>query len=136
MRSLLHQPGIWGFVSVVVSVILCLPVEVIGQHATGSLEGEVQDATHARIPAASVTVRSVGTSLQRQVSTNSQRDFRLDDLMPGRYQLLVNATGFAEARSEVIVPVSRVRDVLVTLRPSQAQQSVSVSGEASSITTQ
>ena len=94
----------------------------------------MQNATHARIPAASVTVGSVGTSLTRKVITNSQGDFRLDDLMPGRYQLLVSATGFAEARSEVIVPVSSVRDVLVTLRPSRVQQSVSVSGEASSTT--
>jgi hypothetical protein len=136
MRSLLHKPRIWGLVSVVVTAVLCLPVEVIAQHATGSLKGEVQDATHARIAGASVTVRSVGTSLARQGITNGQGDFRLDDLMPGRYQLLVNATGFAEARSEVIVPVSSVGDVLVTLRPSEVQQSVSVSGEASSITTQ
>jgi len=136
MRSLLHKPRIWGFVSVVVSAILCLPVEVIAQNATGSLEGEVQDATHARIPAASVTIRSVGTSLEREVITDSRGDFRLDGLMPGRYQLLVNATGFAKARSEVMVPVSSVRDVLVTLRPSQVQQSVRVSGEVSSITTQ
>src|SRR5215472_14038415 len=35
-----------------------------------------------------------------------------------------------------MVPVSSVRDVLVTLRPSQVQQSVRVSGEVSSITTQ
>ena len=136
MRSLLHKPRIWGFVSVVVSAVLCLPVEVIAQNATGSLEGEVQDATHARIPAASVTIRSVGTSLEREVITDSRGDFRLDGLMPGRYQLLVNAMGFAKARSEVMVPVSSVRDVLVTLRPSQVQQSVRVSGEVSSITTQ
>ncbi|HEX8798633.1 MAG TPA: carboxypeptidase-like regulatory domain-containing protein, partial [Terriglobales bacterium] len=136
MQSLLHKPGIWGFVSVIVSAVLCLPVEVIAQNATGSLEGEVQDDTHARVPAASVTVQSVGTSLERQVITDGRGDFRFDDLMPGRYQLLVNATGFAEARSEVIVLVSSVRDVLVTLRPSAVQQSVSVGGEASSITTQ
>jgi hypothetical protein len=136
MRSLLHKAGIWGFVSVVVSAVLCQPVELIAQNATGSLEGEVQDATHARIPAASVTLRSVGTSLERQEITDSRGDFRLDDLMPGRYQLLVNATGFAEARSEVIVPVSSVRDVLVTLRPSELQQSVNVQDEASSISTQ
>jgi hypothetical protein len=136
MRSLLHKPGIWGFVFVVVSAVLCLPVEVIAQNATGSLEGEVQDATHARIPAASVTVQSVGTSLERQLITDSRGDFRFDDLMPGRYQLMVSAKGFADASSEVTVPVSSVRDVLVTLRPSQVHQSVSVSGEASSITTQ
>src|SRR5215469_1660603 len=136
MRSLLHKPRIWGFVSVVVSAVLCLPVEVIAQNATGSLEGEVQDATHARIPAASVTVQSVGTSLERQLITDSRGDFRFDDLMPGRYQLMVSAKGFADASSEVTVPVSSVRDVLVTLRPSQVHQSVSVSGEASSITTQ
>ena len=85
MRSPLHNLENWGF-SVVVAAVLCLPVEVSAQHATGSPKAEVQDATHTRIPAASVTVRSIGTSLARQVNSNSQGDFRLDDLMPGRHQ--------------------------------------------------
>jgi len=137
MRLLLRGLGSWGLLSVVVSaVLLLLPVETLGQDATGSLRGEVQDATHARIAAANVLVRSVGTSVERKISTDSRGDFRLDDLMPGRYQLVVSATGFADASSAVTVPVSSVRDVLVTLRPPPVQQTVNVKGEASSITTQ
>ena len=100
------------------------------------MQGEVQDATHGRIPKASVTVRSLGTSLERQVSSTDRGEFRIDDLMPGPYHMIVSAKGFADAASDVTVPVSNVRDILVTLRPAQVQQTVNVNAEPSSITTQ
>ena len=68
--------------------------------------------------------------------TNDRGEFRIDDLMPGPYQMVVSAKGFSDANSEVTVPVSSVRDVLVTLRPAQVQQTVNVKAEPSSITTQ
>ena len=100
------------------------------------MQGEVQDATHGRIAAATVVLRSLGTSLERQVITDSRGQFRVDDLMPGLYQVLVSAKGFADASSDVTVQVSTVRDVLVTLRPAPVQQTVNVKAEPSSITTQ
>ncbi len=56
--------------------ILLFPLLSFSQSSTGALQGEVQDATHGRIPKASVTVRSLGTSLERQVSTTDRGEFR------------------------------------------------------------
>ena len=118
------------------TAIVLFPLLSFSQSSTGALQGEVQDATHGRIPKASVTVRSLGTSLERQVSTTDRGEFRIDDLMPGPYHMIVSAKGFADAASDVTVPVSNVRDILVTLRPAQVQQTVNVNAEPSSITTQ
>ena len=106
------------------------------QNATGSLLGEVQDASGARIKSAAVTATANGSGVARQTTTGSRGEFRFPDLIPGSYHIVVNAKGFAEATSDVTVLVSTVRDLLVTLRPGAVQETVNVKGEASSITTQ
>src|SRR5208283_3073910 len=116
--------------------VLLLPFALHAQNATGSLLGEVQDSSGARIKSASVTVTDKGSGITRQVTADSRGDFRLPDLLPGNYHIVVSAKGFAEASSDVTVLVSNVRDVLVTLRPAQIQQTVNVKAEPSSITTQ
>lgn len=98
--------------------------------------GEVADATGARIPGAKVVAQALQGSFQREATTNSRGEFRLDGLPPGPYRLSVSATGFAEASSDVSAVVSSVQDVRVTLKTAAVQQRVTVSGEASSITTE
>jgi hypothetical protein len=98
--------------------------------------GVVRDSNGARVPAAAIVVRAEGSRLERQVAAGAFGDFRLDDLPPGSYQVIVNAPGFAEARAEVVVVVSSVRDVTVTLRPATLAQSLNVKAQVSSITTQ
>src|SRR5208283_1271059 len=116
--------------------VLLLPFSLNAQNATGSLLGEVQDASGARIKSANVTVTDKGSGVKRQATTGSRGEFRLPDLLPGNYHIVVNAPGFAEASADVTVQVSIVRDVLVTLRPASVQQTVNVKAEPSSITTQ
>ena len=125
-----------GAVLVAAGAISLFPITGYSQSPAGTLQGEVQDATHSRIPSATVVVRSLGTGIERQVTTDSRGEFRVPDLQPGNYRMLVNAKGFAEASSDVSVQVSNVRDVLVTLRPAGVQQTVNVKAEPSSITTQ
>jgi len=98
--------------------------------------GVVQESTGGRVPAAAIVIRAEGSSLERQATAGPLGEFRLDGLPPGNYQVIVNARGFAEARAEVAVVVSSVRDVIVTLQPATLAQSLEVKGRASSVTTQ
>ena len=70
------------------------------------------------------------------MKTDDRGEFRVNDLLPGPYTVVVRAQGFAEASSDVDVVVSYVRDLLVTLKPAAVQQTVNVQGQASSITTE
>jgi Carboxypeptidase regulatory-like domain len=106
------------------------------QNPRGSLRGTVQDATGARVASARIVLQSLGSSLQREAASEDRGEFRLDDLLPGRYQITVSATGFASAQSDVVIAVATVREVTVTLKPAAASASVNVQGQASSITTQ
>src|SRR5271165_5464869 len=122
--------------TVIVCAIFLLPPASLAQNPTGSLRGEVQDVTRGRIPSASVIVRSLATSLERQATADSRGEFRINDLSAGTYRVVVSAHGFADASSDITVLVSNVRDILVTLRPAQVQLTVNVKAEPSSITTQ
>ncbi len=96
----------------------------------------VQDSRGARVPAATIRVQARGTSTQRQATTDSRGEFRVDDLLPGEYRVTANAPSFAEVQADVTVVVSTVRDVTVTLKPASLKETVNVEAEASSLTTQ
>ena len=109
---------------------------VLAQNPNGSLRGEVQDTSGARVARAQITVTSAALSLSREATANDSGEFRIEGLLPGRYQITASAKGFSQAKSEVEVAVSVVRDVNVTLKPESTRETVNVQGEASSITTE
>ena len=106
------------------------------QSSGGSLRGSIQDSTGARIPRANIKVVLAESSQQRQASTDAHGEFRIEDLTSGEWHLSVEARGFASASSDVAVAVSTVRNITVTLQPSQVSESIKVSSQHSSITTQ
>ena len=125
-----------NFASALFVLAIALVSRIDAQNSYGSLRGTVQDPTGARIPGAKIVAQLAGSSFQRQASTEDRGEFRLDDLLPGNYRIMVTAAGFAPAKDQVAVVVATVRDITVALRPSSVQQSVKVQGEVSSVTTQ
>jgi len=102
----------------------------------GALRGTVLDADGGRIVSAQVAVTDAAKSLRREIRTDERGQFRIEDLLPGSYDLSVNAKGFAEARSVVVVAVSSVQTVNVVLHPQSVSEKVMVKGAAVSITTE
>lgn len=117
-------------------VLALPPFTVRAQNSRGALRGVVQDSNGGRVSAAKIELQAAEFSLHREASSDYRGEFRLDDLLPGAYQIRVSAPGFAEARAAVKVVISSVQEILVILKPPVVQQSVSVQSQASSITTQ
>ena len=113
-----------------------LPWIVQAQDFRGSLAGTVTDASGGRVQSADVSVQATESSLERQTKSDSRGEFRFDNLLPGNYSLIVRASGFAEASSNVTVAVSSVREVIVTLNLRSERQTLNVQAQASSIVTQ
>jgi hypothetical protein len=110
---------------------------LLAQNPRGTLRGVVQDASGGRVPGARVAVQAADSSLQREVLSDASGEFRIDELQPDLYHVTVQAKGFADASADVKVAVSSVREITVTLKlPTLQQQTVTVEGQASSITTQ
>jgi hypothetical protein len=118
------------------SAVLLAAASSRAQNPTGSLRGVVQDASHSRIPSARITVQAAGLSIIREATSDGRGEFRIDELMPGSFHVTVVATGFAEARSDVSVKISSVLEMNVNMIPAGVKQTVTVHGQASSITTQ
>src|ERR1700726_1180404 len=116
--------------------MIALVAALSAQNPKGSLRGTVQDSTGARIPSAKVVARSVDSSFQREASSEDRGEFRIDDLLPGSYQITVSVAGFAQAQADVSIAISSVRDVTVTLKPLAAPETINVPGQTSSITMQ
>lgn len=106
------------------------------QNPHGTLLGTVQDSSGARVAAASITATNAEISLTRQIKSDARGEFRMEELPPGEYRVTVNASGFLEAASRVIVPVSSVREITVTLRLKGVAEKVFVNAASQSITTE
>jgi len=106
------------------------------QNSTGSLRGTVKDATGARVSSAKIVIRSLDSSMRRATVSEDRGEFRVDNLAPGTYRVTVSKPGFAEAKADVVIALSSVRDVTVKLKPMVARETINVQAEASSITTQ
>ena len=113
-----------------------VPALMRAQNPNGSLRGEVQDASAARVAGARVVVQSHGSSMTRGATASEGGEFRIEGLLPGSYRVTVTARGFAPATADVDVAVSLVRDITVTLKPERGRETVSVQSNASSITTE
>src|ERR1019366_2865336 len=126
--------------SVILPIFLLMfvfvPALMRAQNPNGSLRGEVQDASAARVAGARVVVQSHGSSMTRGATASEGGEFRIEGLLPGSYRVTVTPKGFAEATAKVDVAVSTVRDVTVILKPESGRESVSVQGKGSSITTE
>ncbi len=114
-----------------------LPFELLAQNPRGALRGVIQDASGGRVPAAKINLRAAESSFQREITSDSRGEFRIDDLPPGAYHVRVQANGFAEANSNVKITVSSVQEITVTLKPQPVQQSITLDlNGPGSITTQ
>ena len=118
------------------ALLSLLPVSLLAQNPRGTLRGVVQDTSGARVPGAKIVVQAAETPLQREASSDSRGEFRIEGLPPGAYGLRVSAAGFSEAGANVTVLVSSLQEMTVTLKPQRVQLAVNVQGQASSITTQ
>jgi len=105
--------------------------------ATGAIGGAVVDTSGASIGGAEVQIVNASTeSIVRKLSTNADGDFVATLLPPGTYYVVVNKSGFGEAKAEGIeVRVTETTRVTVTLKPGTVSERVEISAHVSSVET-
>ena len=63
--------------------------------STATLSGSVTDPSGAVVPQAQVTVRNLGTGVDRVAPSDSEGNYTIPSLQPGNYSVSVQASGFA-----------------------------------------
>lgn len=121
-------------------LIFCLAMTVPAwaQSTTqGAVGGTVKDPQGAVVANAPVTVRNEETNKEFAATTDDEGRFRVVQLDPGTYSVIVNASGFAAfTQQKVVVEIGRVTPLDINLSISGAQETVQVTSEAPVINTE
>jgi Carboxypeptidase regulatory-like domain/TonB dependent receptor len=111
---------------------------VFGQGgATGAIAGSVVDTTGSSISGAEVQIINPSTaSVVRKLPTNGDGEFVATLLPPGTYTVVVNKSGFGQAKAEGIeVRVTETTRVTITLKPGTVSERVEISAQVTSVET-
>ena len=100
------------------------------QTTYGSISGVVTDPSGAAIAGAQVTLTNLGTSEKRPQSTGSDGFYDFVNLIPGRYRIEVEKTGFKRiTRPEVVVDVQQTVRIDLVMQVGDVTQSIEVTGD-------
>ncbi len=105
--------------------------------ATGAISGVVVDTSGGAISSADVQVIDARTeSIVRKLPTNIDGIFVVPLLPPGNYIVVVNRSGFGEAKaSDIEVRVTETTRVTITLKPGAVSEKVEISAQVTSVDT-
>jgi hypothetical protein len=107
-----------------------------GQNSQGTILGHVQDPTGAAVSGARVTATNVNTNVVNHFTTNSTGDYVLVDMIPGTYQVKVEADGFkTEVSGSLILEVDQTLRQNFSLQIGQVKEQVIVTADAQMVQT-
>ncbi|HEV3418995.1 MAG TPA: TonB-dependent receptor [Candidatus Acidoferrum sp.] len=123
-------------VLVALELTLCLCVAgLFGEPAAaqttyGSIVGTVTDSSGAAIADAQVTLTNLATTEKRVAQSGGDGLYDFVNLLPGRYSILAEKTGFKRiTRPEVVVEVGQAVRIDITLQVGDVNQTIEVTGE-------
>src|SRR5687768_11011925 len=91
------------FLTLVLSLVLCLAASAFGQETTGEIQGTVKDQTGAVVPNVTVTIKGTSIGFDRTVQTDDKGFYSARQVPPGIYSATTAATaGFAAQTKEGI----------------------------------
>ena len=95
------------------------------------LSGRITDPHNLAIPQATVTVQSAGSAATRTVSSNQQGEYSVPALLPGPYNMTVEANGFKTIHQNgVVVEVDQRARLDFALTIGSNTESITVEGTA------
>src|SRR5580704_723400 len=114
----------------VILFLLLAAVSLSAQTFRGTILGTVTDAQGAVVSGAKVTVKNVGTGLERTTETSADGSYALPELPIGTYTVTVKLTGFQTfSTTGVTVDVAGERRVDAAMKPGQISTKVEVSAD-------
>jgi len=114
-----------------VFLVCLIGLSLVAQDPYGRVTGRVADSAGAVVPGARVRVTNVETNVVTSATTDSQGNYNVRNLVPGRYQLEVEMQGFKlYKRGPIEVRVGDALTIDVGLELGVVTDSVTVTAEA------
>jgi hypothetical protein len=115
---------------IILAFVLLAAVSLSAQTFRGTILGTVTDAQGAVVPGAKVTVKNVGTGLERTTETSADGSYALPELPIGTYTVTISQAGFrTSVTTGVIVDVAGERRVDAAMKPGEVSTKVEVSAD-------
>jgi hypothetical protein len=112
-------------------MLLAFVAAAFTQETRSTISGLVRDQQGASVPGAVVFVRNTDTGTANRVTTNSTGYYEVNLLLPGNYEVTVEASGFRKViRKGLVLQVSSPLKVDVDLEIGNVAESISVTAEA------
>jgi hypothetical protein len=109
---------------------------VAAQSGTTSLRGTVTDPSSATVSGATVTLSSPDRGFSRSEKSGDSGQYEFLQLQPGKYELIVEMTGFRKAeRKDISLLVDTPSTLNIKLEVGSTTETIEVTGEAPVINT-
>ena len=117
--------------------LLLLTLTAWAQTTSGpfNISGTVVDPTGALVPAAVVSLHTLGSSQARQVQSDASGTFRFPGVSTERYEIEIQQAGFAPVRLPIAVTDRSPAPVRILLQLTGVRQEVTVNETAEQIST-
>ena len=113
--------------TILFSLLALIQTPAAAQVLYGSILGTIEDPSGAVVPNASVIIKNTQTGAIRQVMADEQGRFFIPNVLPGRYDLTVTASGFRPAaRTNIEVTINTVTRENIRLEVGGVAETVSV----------
>lgn len=134
----MRSPRFWFAFILCISLttFALLPASAQSTVATGSIQGTVTDPNGAVVPNANVTITSKATGQATKYSSSSAGTYASGALIPGEYEVRIEAKGFQTQVLSVPVQVGNIAAGNAKLTLGQSTEIVEVTGSAVAVNTE
>ena len=130
------QPRMRWLACLVAVALVALAVPAQAQFDSGQINGFVRDSQGAAVPGATVRIINEGTKLEKTYTTDTSGYFIAPTLQPGKYQVLVELTGFRKfSKTGITVDSGAKIGADAVLSPGGQEETVTVVAEATPLQT-
>jgi hypothetical protein len=125
---------------VVLALTIATPLfqqAVYGQatNAAGAIQGTITDPKGGNLPGAYITILSLGTGAKKTLTSDSAGFYSVASLVPGEYQVTVEAPGFSKTSTKLTVKIGTTSNGDLKLKVGAATEEVIVSSDALQVNT-
>jgi hypothetical protein len=112
--------------------LIFFPAETLAQgETTSAIVGQVNDASGAAVPNATVTITDRASGLERSATTDDSGRFNFPQLKPGTYAVNVTAEGFKQQQNDAVsAGLGQIQTADFILKVAQITESIEVRSEA------
>jgi carboxypeptidase family protein len=128
---MLHLRKSWLAFLAAIVVLAVTPTAGWGQSRYGTIAGTVTDTSGAAVANAAVTLTNLDTAEKRNMETDTSGNYTFVNILPGRYKLEGEKSGFKKfVREPIVVQIESGLRVDVSLQVGAQTEIVEVTGEA------